>query len=339
MSVIQRHGPVIGLFLLAPFVGEYLLGNLAVSELPLGIVLAPMYGGGALLVRELGRRYGGGWPSMALLAAAHALIEEGPVDQLLWNDSYAGTDLLHGPSYLPEIGMSVELTQTVLALHGVWSMCVPIAIVETFARGRRSTPWLGRRGLTVTALIYAGGAVLVFWGNYTVEHFVAGPAQLAGIGAVIVALAACALLVRFPRRTPSPRKPPRPWLVGMVGLGLTSLYWGPLTLITADWYEWRGVAVWFAVLGTGVPLIWRWSRRRGWGVRHRFALAAGAACTYVWTAFPVRPESGGSVAADLVSNAVFGTIALVILALAGRAARDPSYEWERSARDGGGLKD
>ena len=74
---------------------------------------------------------------MVLLAAAYALIVEGPVDQLLWNDSYAGEDLLSGDSFIPAIGMSVELTQTILALHTIWSICVPIAIVETFVLHRR----------------------------------------------------------------------------------------------------------------------------------------------------------------------------------------------------------
>ena len=86
---MRRVAPAIGLFLLAPFVGEFLLGNLTLGELGLGILLAPLYGCGALLVREVARRTGRGWPTMALLAAAYALIEEGPVDQLLWNDSYA----------------------------------------------------------------------------------------------------------------------------------------------------------------------------------------------------------------------------------------------------------
>jgi hypothetical protein len=119
MPWLRRVGPALGLFLLVPFVGEFLLGNLTVGELGLVLVLAPLYGFGALLVRELGRR-SGGWPTMVLLAAAYALIEEGPVDQLLWNDSYAGHDYLHGDSYLPALGMSVELTQTILALHTVW---------------------------------------------------------------------------------------------------------------------------------------------------------------------------------------------------------------------------
>jgi hypothetical protein len=155
-----RLGPVFGLVFLKPVVGEFLLGNLTLADPWLGLLLAPLYGCGALLVRELGRRGGGGWPSMLLLAAAYALIEEGPVDQLLWNDSYAGENLLSGDSFIPAIGMSVELTQTILALHTIWSICVPIAIVETFVPHRRADPWLGRVGLTVIGVVYALGPVL-----------------------------------------------------------------------------------------------------------------------------------------------------------------------------------
>jgi hypothetical protein len=39
--------------------GAFLLGNVTAAEL--GLVIAPLYGFGAPLVRELGRR-GGGWP-------------------------------------------------------------------------------------------------------------------------------------------------------------------------------------------------------------------------------------------------------------------------------------
>jgi hypothetical protein len=69
---------------------------------------------------------------------------------MLWNDSYAGNDYLHGPSYIAALGTSVELTQSVLALHVVWSICVPIALVEACVPDRAETPWLGRLGLAVT---------------------------------------------------------------------------------------------------------------------------------------------------------------------------------------------
>ncbi len=322
--MMRRLAPVVGLFVLAPFVGEYLLGNLTISALVLGLLLAPLYGCGAILVRELARRYGGGWPTMALLACAYALIEEGPVDQLLWNDSYAGADMLHGDSYLPALGMSVELTQTVLALHAVWSICVPVALVESLVPARRTQPWLGRVGLGVVAVLYVLGAVLVFWGNYTVERFIASPAQLAGIGVVIIALVIVAFGIRSRRLPPLGGDAPSPLLVGVTGMVATSAYWGPAVLVTAGWYEWVGVAVWCLVVAAGVPVVSRWSRQRGWSARHRFALAAGATLTYVWTAFPVRPESGGSLTVDLIGNAVFGTVAVVLLTLAGRTARHPA---------------
>jgi hypothetical protein len=278
-----------------------------------------MYGFGALLVRELGRR-GGGWPTMVLLAVAYALIEEGPVDQLLWNDSYAGHDYLHGDSYLPALGMSVELTQTIIALHTVWSICVPIAIVESFVPQRRTTPWLGRTGLAVTAVLYALGAGLVFWGNYAEEHFLASPAQLAGIGAVIAALVVLAYAVRPRRLQRLDGRAPSPWRVAGFALVATGLYWGPAVLIQAEWYEWIGVAVWCLIVAAGVPLVSRWSRRPGWDQRHVIALAAGATLTYVWTAFPLRPEAGGPLSVDLASNVVFGGLAIVILLLAARTA-------------------
>jgi hypothetical protein len=106
--------------------------------------------------------------------------------------------------------MSVELTQSILALHLVWSICVPIAIVETF-----------------TAAVYALAAGLVFWGNYTEERFLAAPAQLAGIGVVIVALVAVALTLRSrqPPRTSGAAPPAR--VVGGAALVATSSWWGP----------------------------------------------------------------------------------------------------------------
>jgi hypothetical protein len=324
MSRLRRIGPVCGLIVLAPFVGEFLLGNLTAGDFALGVVLAPLYGCGALLVRELGRR-AAGWPTMICLAAAYALIEEGPVDQLLWNDTYAGHDYLSGPSYIPALGMSVELTQSVLALHTVWSICVPIAIVETLVPGRRTRPWLTRTGLIVTAAVYALGAGLVFWGNYAEERFLASPGQLAGIGVVIAALVAAGFGLRTRALPPLEGRAPPARGAGIAALAGTSAYWAPLVLVTAEWYEWAGVVVWLVVAAAGGVLVSRWSRRAGWDQRHRFALAAGAALTYVWTAFPLRPEAGGPLGTDLLSNAVFGGVAVALLLWAGRvAARHPA---------------
>ncbi len=332
VPTLRRLAPAIGLFLLAPFVGEFLLGNITLEGLLLGVFLAPMYGGGAVLVRELARRYGGGWPTIALLACAYALIEEGPLDQLLWNDSYPGVDSFHTASYVPVLGTSVELIQTVLALHAVWSICVPIALVETFVHDRRTTPWLGRTGLIVVATIFTLGAVFVFWGNYSEHHFVGPAVPQVLIGVVIVSLVIAAFAIRS-RRLPALDSPaPSPWRVGAAALVATSAYWVFAGFGTSVWSEWAGIGLWCLVAGGGAVAISRWSRQRGWDARHRFALAAGATMTYVWLAFPMPPSDGAAATVDLVSNVVFGLIAVMVLVLAGRAAkRSPGAQALRRA--------
>src|SRR5947209_3470482 len=86
-------GPVIGLFFTAPLVAEFLLGNLPIKLLAALIVLAPMYGGGAVLIREIVRRSGRGWPSILLLGMAYGIFEEAYVTQSLFNPNYLKLNL------------------------------------------------------------------------------------------------------------------------------------------------------------------------------------------------------------------------------------------------------
>lgn len=143
----------VGLFLLAPLVGEFLLGNLSITSLPLLLLLAPLYGGGALLIRESGRRWGLGWPGMIVLCFAYGLVEEAFVTQSLFNPNYVGLRLLDY-GYLPSLGISAWWTVYVLSIHAIWSTAVPIALVESFTPEAWRTPWLGKVGLTVTAVLF-----------------------------------------------------------------------------------------------------------------------------------------------------------------------------------------
>jgi hypothetical protein len=89
MSYPQRSVlAAVTLFFVAPLVTEFLLGDFPVTWLPLLIMLAPMYGGGALLIRELTRRSGRGWPTILLLGVAYAIIEEAFTTQSLFNPHY-----------------------------------------------------------------------------------------------------------------------------------------------------------------------------------------------------------------------------------------------------------
>ena len=58
--------------------------------------------------------------------------------------------------------MGVWWTLFVLTLHTVWSICVPIAIIEALVPDRATAPWLGRPGLAIVSVLYVLGSDLVF---------------------------------------------------------------------------------------------------------------------------------------------------------------------------------
>ncbi|MFD0023671.1 hypothetical protein [Streptomyces sp. NPDC058382] len=318
----HRFRSAIGLFLLAPLIGEFLLGNQPVTALPSVFLLAPLYGGGALLVREAARRAGRGWPTMILLGAAYALIEEGPVDQMLWNPHYGGFDL--GAAYaggrVPLLDTSVQLLQDVLTMHTVWSICVPIALVEAFAGdGDRTRPWLGLPGLWATAVVFVAGSGFLALAQAESEDFVATPAQFTVAGLVIAALITAAFLCRRRGERPGtgPR-PPAPWVVGALSFAATSGYWGreylpdgvPAAVPVLGW-----VVLLAAVL---VPCV-RWARGEGWSGAHRLGLAGGALLTYAWVGFEQSRYLDVSRSTGIVGSAVFAAGALVLLTAAARS--------------------
>ena len=90
----RRLPAVLSLFILSPLIAEYLLGSMPMSMIAILPVMAAMYGSGAVLIREVVRRTGRGWPSMILLAIAYGLIEEGFVTQSLFNPNYLHLRLL-----------------------------------------------------------------------------------------------------------------------------------------------------------------------------------------------------------------------------------------------------
>ena len=309
---MRRAAPAFALFVLSPLVAEFLLGNIAIDALPLVAFIAPLYGGGAILVREGARRTKRGWPALMLLALAYALIEEGLVTQTLFNPSYFGFDLLR-PAYIAALGIGGWWTLFVLTLHTVWSIAVPIAVVEAFVPERTESPWLGRWGLVVTGLLFVSGAALNFHFTYKQERFLASPAQLAVTSGVVAAVVVAALQVRDARPSLE-RAAPGPLWVGAFSFLASSVF------LMGAWFlaGWPLVIAYLALYAGVTTAIVRWSRGRGWGAAHRLALAAGALLTYAWHSFVEIPVLGSKGVVDLIGNAVFAAGAVVLLAAAAR---------------------
>ena len=260
-----------------------MLGNQLITALPSLLLLAPMYGCGALVIRELARRAHAGWPTLVLLAAAYALIEEGLVDQMLFNPAYLGLADFSGLGRVPGLGLSARLTLDSVVVHTVWSICIPIAIVETFAEDE-TRPWLSRRGLALTGAVFlvacVGLGVMQAAGEF---HFVATPAQFGVMaGAILVLIASAFALRRARPRAGGGRPAPMPFVIAVAAFAVSSGYWVVEFALDSFADEWVTLGCLVAYAVAGGLAVARVARRPGWGRHQVFAAAAGALLTYGW---------------------------------------------------------
>ena len=328
----RRSGflPCAVLFFLAPLVGEVLAGSTPLDVLgspknflPLFLLEALLYGGGAVLIREIARRTGRGWPTILGLGLAYGVLEEGLITQSFFNPDYLDLQLL-GLGSLFGLGW-VWITDLV-PLHAVWSIGVPIALTELMFRSRGVDSWLGRLGLVVMSALFALGAAGMWVATYASEHhFVAPRLKLLGALTVVVVIAGFALRLTW-RSTDAgsatEARAPGAWLVGVSSFIAASLFMGVHQLYSAlpNLPGAVPVAVTVAAASAMIGLVVRWSHRHDWGPPHHLALAAGAVFTYVWNGYlTIPPGDRLDLAGQVVVDGL--AVALVVL-LAVRMSRD-----------------
>ena len=198
----SRWALVAGLFLLAPLVSEYLIGLMSLAQLPLLLLLGPFYGGAAILIRETARRRGLGWPGIFGLSLAYAIVEEGVVIQSLFNANFMELRLLDY-GYVPAVGMGVWWTVYVLGIHSMWSIAVPIALMESLASDVRHASWLRMRWIPVVAVLFLAACAVNF-------HFTHRDSFMASTPQLIACVVAISGLIWLAVSTPQARSQRRP---------------------------------------------------------------------------------------------------------------------------------
>ncbi|MFJ8648514.1 hypothetical protein ACIRNI_20640 [Streptomyces sp. NPDC093546] len=311
-----RIGAAVGLLLLSPICAEYLIGYDQIISHPWEmlaglLVLGPLYGTVAVLIREAARRTGRGWPTMVLLSAACGLIQAGVIDQSLFNPDFvddASWDHDRLPTFIAGLGVSVKYVVGFVGGHVVWSFCAPIGVVESCVPSIADRPWLGRVGITVMVVLYGLGALVIFKEHS--EHFLATPAQFGATALLALGLivAAFTLPRRSPGRGSGDRVPP-PWAVGC----------GAVVLLGAHQVSspgWGGVALSLVALAlAGGVLLW-WSGRGDWGPGHVLAVSGAALLVNAALSFVVEPLGDTSLAVKYGANAALMIAVLVLLAWA-----------------------
>lgn len=284
MKLFSRIAPALLLLVEAPLIAEFLLGDFNVRQLGYLGIFIPLYGAGALLIREMVRRSGRGWATMLLLGLAYALLLEGIVNQTLFNPDYAGAHLLKY-GFVPSLGTSFNYATYILTLHTVWSVSTPIALAEGMAGERSQEPWLTRPELIGTGILCLLG--LAGTTASTIERFkyLSSILQYESVALLIVTLVAIAF-----RAVPKPKiqlssspQTPGAWLVCLGAVALSSAF--------QLWFHYApdqdlnpliGLAVFLILDGIALFACSRYSSRAGWGRGSVVAAATGAIVTYGW---------------------------------------------------------
>ncbi|HZD13229.1 MAG TPA: hypothetical protein VE177_06895, partial [Candidatus Binatus sp.] len=138
--------PILFLFVLSPAIGELLSGSsppLAFFNPLAFLLLCSLYGSGALLVRDYARRWHKGWYSILFLGAAYGIIEEGIMVRSFFNPGWKDLGLLG--SYGRWIGVNWVWAEWLTIYHAIFSITLPILLVELTHPASRSEVWLSSR--------------------------------------------------------------------------------------------------------------------------------------------------------------------------------------------------
>lgn len=229
---MRRFMPVVALFLISPLIAEIIFGATPLSNIQAILVVAPLYGAGALLIREIVRWRGGGWGRIALLGVAYAILEEGIALQSMFNPDLFNAGAYGGQAF----GINWVWSEWTIGYHTLWSIMIPILLAELLFPDRRSLPWLGRVGTAIVGVLY-GLAVLahsVIFRFFVAPNFRTPLHLMIGAGVAVVALVALALSGEPVPVEPLPDEPmrdaPSPWIAGIAAFVASGLWFGLLHL-------------------------------------------------------------------------------------------------------------
>ncbi len=309
--------PIWTLLLLSPFIAEVLSGSTRATVLFVYVPEIMVWGVGALLCRELARRWRAGGVSLLLLGLALSIAEEFIVQQTsLAPLPFPGSH----PDYGRVWGINLVYLLFMLGYESVWVVLVPVQVTELFFPQRSGRPWLRKRGTIAACVAFAVGSRIAWYGwtqrarpmlHAAPYH---PPTCLIAVGLLaITALIALAYLVRgFGKPSPvDQRKTVQAWLGGLTAFVMGSAWWDLISQnfvpkpVQPFWIAILAGLAWAAVAFT--LFVW-WSSRPAWSEVHRFAAASGA--TLACMATPYLTIASWP-AIDRAGKMIFDALALV----------------------------
>jgi hypothetical protein len=347
-SPTRYAGPIWTLILLAPFIAEVLSGATRLSVLFAFIPETMVWGCGALLCRELVRRWCAGGVSLLLLGLGLSIAEEFVIQQTsLAPLPFPGVHADYGRA----LGVNWLYFLFMLGYESVFVVLIPVAVTELLFPSRRTQPWLRTRGFVSAWAVFGVGSLLAgyAWIKRARPSLHAAPYQppfltvAAGVAAILLlGWLAWALRAAGEGKAEHLRKPGNPihaWFAGIVafvlGAGwdwLIGLLFTPIRF--AAWVAITGGCLWALI---AFVLIQRWSKASGWdepgrGEIARWSLAFGSILAIMSMGYL---STKGWKHADLAFKAIMNLLAFAGLVWLGVVVRGRRTQPEPEGHFGG----
>jgi len=330
---IHYKGPIWVLVLLAPLIGEVLSGSTRLSFLFAFIPETMVWGCGALLCRELVRRWRAGATSLLLLGLALSIAEEFVIQQTsLAPLPFPGAHPLYGRMW----GVNWVYFLFMLGYESIWVAVVPVTIAELTFPARGSQPWLRRGGVITTCVVFLAGCSIAWFAwtqrarpslHAAIYHppFIAVASGLAAIvllGYVAYALRGVGGEMAAGNR--AVRSSVIPWTAGIAAFAIGCAWFKLIAMLFTPVHSpaWLPMTMGFAGALCTYALF-RALSSRSWSGMERWAASFGAVMACMSVGYL---STAGWKHADLVFKAVVNGLALIALLALGavvhrRAAR------------------
>lgn len=321
---VRYRGAIWTLIVLAPFIAEVLSGSTRLSVLFVFIPEMMTWGVGALLCRELARRWRAGGTSLLLLGLALSVAEEFLIQQTsLAPLPFPGSHAEYGRVW----GVNLVWLLFMMGFESVWVVVVPVQVTELMFGSRARAPWLRTKGLVVCCVVFVLGCRIAWYGWTQQARPRLGaaayhpPTVLLALGVgLILALIWLAYLLRGVGRGEENdgRGGVPAWVAGVAAFVGGAAWWAVITQVFVPrpiqpwWLVVVAAIVWAAV---AYALFGAWPSRAAWGLRHRWAAAFGATLGVMISPYL---NLAGWGKAELTAQVIFGVCGVVMFLLVGK---------------------
>ena len=279
---IKNIAPAVTLIILAPLVAEILPGATRFSSLFVLPIEICVWGGGALLIRYMVRKWQLSWNGMLFLALALSVAEEFLIQQT----SVAPMVIqLKGVTYARVWGINYIYLLWALIYEPIFVVFLPIYLTELIFPNRSKDLWISRGGIFLFTTLFLLGSFMAWysWTQIARPNVFHVPTYNPPFVMIVVAAALISFFIWFATKSikekiTQPINSPRLWTIGFMG-GLWAIFLYGIVLlafgILPSFPPLVAIASGLLLVTAAIYLLPHWANSLYWSPMHDFVMIFG----------------------------------------------------------------